>query len=299
MNTPVAFMIFNRASVTARVFESIRQAQPPILLVVADGPRSDKLGEEQKCAATRKIIEQVDWPCEVKTNYSNVNLGCGKRISSGLDWVFSEVQEAIILEDDCLPHPDFFRFCEELLEKYRYDSRVMCISGDNFQVNRGHEGSYYFSNYAHIWGWATWRRAWKYYDYEMTSWPEIRDKKLLHSTLPDANQVSSWERILNKVYDRKIDTWDYQWMFSCWSQSGFTILPQVNLISNIGFGAEANHTKGNSPYAEMPTCSLDFPLIHPNIMLRDFKADAATARNMYPSNYFEKAMSKLKNLRNW
>jgi hypothetical protein len=160
VNTPIAFFIFNRPDTTARVFEAIRQAQPSKLLVVADGPRSTRPGEAEKCAATRAIIDQVDWECEVLTNYSDVNLGCRHRVSSGLDWVFEQVEEAIILEDDCLPHPTFFRFCEELLEWYRHDHRIVAISGDNFQ--NGHQSgefSYYFSRYVHIWGWATWRRG--------------------------------------------------------------------------------------------------------------------------------------------
>ena len=152
LTTPVVFIIFNRPDTTAKVFEAIRQAKPPKLLVIADGARIDKPGEAEKCAAARAIINQVDWQCEVLTNYSNVNLGCRKRVSSGLDWVFEQVEEAIVLEDDCLPHPSFFQYCQELLEKYRDDERIMMISGDNFQFgNETTEYSYYFSRYGHCW----------------------------------------------------------------------------------------------------------------------------------------------------
>ncbi|MGC1799486.1 MAG: hypothetical protein WA701_03795, partial [Solirubrobacterales bacterium] len=183
--TPVAMLIFNRPETTARVFERVREARPPKLLVVADGPRADRPGEAGRCREARAVVEAVDWPCELMTDYSEVNLGCGKRISSGLDWVFDSVEEAIVLEDDCLPHPSFFRFCEELLKRYRAEERVVHVSGDNFQsagraggavgrllrlAGRSWSPSYYFSRYAHVWGWASWRRAWSDYDFEMTAW---------------------------------------------------------------------------------------------------------------------------------
>ena len=174
LTTPVAFLIFNRPDTTARVFEAIRQAKPPKLLVVADGPRPDRPDDVEKCKAARAIIDRVDWACEVLTNYSDLNLGCGKRPATGITWVFEQVEEAIIFEDDCLPHPSFFRFCEELLNYYRHDERIMVISGNNFQFGRNRtDDSYYFSRYNHIWGWASWRRAWEYFDYDLKLWPKI------------------------------------------------------------------------------------------------------------------------------
>jgi hypothetical protein len=181
IKTPVAFLVFNCPDTTIRVFEEIRCARPPKLLVVADGPRADRPGEADKCQAVRAVIETVDWPCEVLKNYSDVNLGCKIRVSSGLDWVFEQVEEAIILEGDCLPHPTFFRFCEELLETYRDDERIGMISGDNFQFGRKRgDASYYFSRYNHIWGWASWRRAWQHYDRNMAIWPKFRDDHWLN-----------------------------------------------------------------------------------------------------------------------
>src|SRR5512139_3287315 len=171
LKTPVAFIIFNRPDTAERVFAEIAKARPPKLLVVADGPRANRSGEAEKCAATRAIIDRVDWDCEVLTNFSDTNLGCKNRVSSGIDWVFEQVPEAIILEDDCLPHPTFFRFCEELLERYRDDERIGMISGDNFQLGQKRtDASYYFSRYNHIWGWASWRRAWRHYDREASAW---------------------------------------------------------------------------------------------------------------------------------
>ena len=119
LNTPVAFLIFNRPHTTQRVFAEIAKARPPKLLVVADGPRNDRPGEAELCAQTRAIIDQVDWDCEVLTHYADKNMGCKKRIASGIDWVFTQVEEAIILEDDCLPEASFFQFCEENLAPAR------------------------------------------------------------------------------------------------------------------------------------------------------------------------------------
>ncbi|MFM6024920.1 MAG: glycosyltransferase family 2 protein, partial [Dolichospermum sp.] len=186
LKTPVCFIIFNRPDVTQRVFQKISEAKPPKLLVIADGPRIDKVGEEQKCAATRAIIDQVDWECQVLTNYSDINLGCRKRIYTGLDWVFSQVEEAIILEDDCLPDSSFFRFCEELLEKYRDHPRIMLVCGQNLQFGQQRRNySYYFSRYSHCWGWATWKSAWQYYDDTMELWPQVRDENWLFDILQD------------------------------------------------------------------------------------------------------------------
>ena len=295
MRTPVVFLIFNRPDETARVFEKIRDARPPKLLVVADGPRPDRSGETQNCLATRKVIERVDWPCEVLTNYADVNLGCKKRVSSGLDWVFKTVPEAIILEDDCLPDPTFFRFCEELLERYRDDERVMMISGDNVQFGRTRTSySYYFSRYAHIWGWASWRRAWKSYDVTMRLWPELRDGGWLRDILHDAAVEQYWHRIFEKVYRDEIDTWDYPWIFTCMANSGLIAMPNVNLISNIGYGASATHTTAKSIFAGMRTEPLSMPLSHPPFIIRDARADAFMEKEFFVASYAVRAKHKLK-----
>ena len=195
LQTPVVLLIFNRPDTTERVFETIRQAKPPKLLVVADGPRADKPGEAEKCAAVRAILDRVDWDCQVIQNYADTNLGCRERVSSGLNWVFETVEEAIILEDDCLPHPTFFRFCEELLERYRHDDRIMTISGNNLQFGRPHtEDGYYFSRYTHIWGWASWRRAWRFYDLEMKAWPELRNTNWLAEKMKSERSANYWRQ---------------------------------------------------------------------------------------------------------
>lgn len=280
---PVAFLIFKRPDTTERVFEEIRRAKPPKLLVVADGPRNDKPGEAEKCAATREIIDRVDWDCEVLKNYSDVNLGCGISVSSGLDWVFNNVEEAIILEDDCVPHSSFFPFCEMLLMKFKDDNRIFSISGQNFLFGRRRtEYSYYFSRYSHCWGWATWKRAWQHFDFDMTLWPEIKARDFLSDILVDSQTVKYWNKVFERTYDGQIDTWDYQWLFACWVQSGINIHPNVKLVSNIGFGLESTHTSGKRrKYAEIPTEAMTLPLEHPPFIISDRQADNWVQRNIY------------------
>lgn len=274
---PIVFIIFNRPDTTSLVFEEIRRIKPLKLLIVADGPRSDRAGEPEKCNRVRAIIEQVDWPCDVRKNYAATNLGCKLRVASGLDWVFDEVEEAIILEDDCLPHETFFPFCKELLSKYRNDDRVAMISGDNFQFGQHHnQYSYYFSRYPHIWGWATWRRAWRLYDLQMSSWPEFRNCGQLQHLLRRGPVISYWEKIFNKTFVGEIDTWDHQLTFAFMSSDRLCIMPNINLVSNIGFGSAATHTKRVNMYAGMPMEAIEFPLHHPLSIVRDTAADERT-----------------------
>lgn len=277
MNTPVAFLVFNRPEQTARVFQAIRQARPPRLLVVADGPRPDRPDEAERCAAARAVVERVDWDCEVLRNYSDVNLGCGPRVATGIDWVFGQVDEAIILEDDCVPQPTFFPFCEELLERYREDERVMSITGNNFrslsEKSPAH-GRYYFSRFPIPWGWASWRRAWRHYDIRLGAWPELKQADWLSGLFRDRRDARFWTRTFDSVcgLDRP-HTWDYQWTFACWQQSGLTIAPSVHLVSNIGFGPEATHTTGYTVGADSPTRPMEFPLRHPASVVRDSALD--------------------------
>lgn len=282
LKTPVAFIIFNRPDTTARVFAEIAKAQPPKLLVVGDGPRPHKTGEAERVAATRAIIEHVNWPCEVMTRFSDSNLGCKRRVSTGIDWIFEQVEEAIILEDDCLPEPSFFQFCEEMLDRYRSDARVGMISGDNFQLGREPlKDSYYFSKYTHIWGWASWRDRWQAYDVNMGLWPQLRDHGRLEDLVLEASEVPYWHSIFERIYNGEIDTWDYQWAFANWAMGRVNILPSVNLISNIGFGADATHTTASSPLANLPTQPMPFPLVHPEIRARNREADRYSDRRCF------------------
>lgn len=295
LRTPVAFIIFNRPDTTARVFAEIAKAKPPKLLIVGDGPRLNRQGEAEKVAAARAIVQRVDWECEVLTNFSEVNLGCKKRVSSGIDWVFEQTEEAIILEDDCLPDPSFFRFCQEMLDRYRHDHRIGMISGDNFQSGRRFvEDSYYFSKYVHIWGWATWRDRWAgSYDVNMEKWPTIRDEGRLADLVGDTREAAYWGNIFEKTYRGKINTWDYQWVFANWIEGRLNILPALNLISNIGFGENATHTTAASHLANLPTTPMDSTLIHPIGIFRSIQADQASQEEIFQSSFFAKIRKKI------
>jgi len=283
MKKPVSFHIFNRPDLTKRVFDQICIYKPEQLFVVADGPRANHPEDAQNCKATRAIIDHVDWKCEVKKNYSDLNMGSYNRNFSGLSWLFDNVDEAIILEDDCLPHSTFFLYCEELLSRYRDDTRISVISGDNF-LSRTPDArySYSFSRNVLTWGWASWRRTWKLIDPEMKSWPEFR-KTGFHNALQDYRMRSYWDRIFQAIYEgKRKPAWDYQLMLTCYMQNMLSIIPNVNLVSNIGFGSlGTNCVNPNAPGANLSTYPIRLPLNHPPYVTPDFDADRQLHINLY------------------
>ncbi|MGB3404698.1 MAG: CmcI family methyltransferase [Microcoleaceae cyanobacterium] len=281
LNTPVVLIIFNRPQTTQKVFEVIRQVQPPKLFVIADGARQNSPEDAEKCAATREIIDRVDWDCEVFKNYSDTNLGCRQRVSSGLNWVFKQVETAIILEDDCLPHRSFFRFCEELLNRYIQTENIFVISGNNFQLGQTRtQNSYYFSRYNHLWGWATWRRAWQYYDDTMQQWLEAKQNNLLSQIVSTPEAIQYWSNRFQANYNG-FNSWGYAWTFACWLNQGLTILPEVNLVSNIGFGRDATHTTTVDFVANLPINEIQFPLQHPPEIAVQIEADLYTEKTLF------------------
>jgi hypothetical protein len=294
LETPVALIVFNRPEPTLKVFEQIRAAKPSKLLIIADGPRADRPGEAERCAQARAIAQQVDWPCEVETEFSPVNLGCRRRVASGIDWVFTRVPEAIILEDDCLPHPSFFRYCAELLGRYREDARVGMIAGTSREYPKGlpGEASYFFSRYATIWGWATWRRAWARYDHLAAQWPELYRSGAFHGLTLPCERVY-WQGAFEAVYRGVVDTWDYQWNLTCWCESMLCVVPHSNLISNIGYGPDATHTKIGDRNANLPVAAMQFPLAHPHLVLADRAADAGYAKMAYGERWRGKLKRRL------
>lgn len=257
MNTPVVLIIFNRPDLTKQVFNVIDQTKPRKLFIISDGPRNEK--EKGAVGETRKIIDQIDWKCRVYKKYSYVNLGCRKSVSSGLDWVFSKVKQAIILEDDCLPDISFFQYCEELLDKYRDMPEVMMVSGDNFFAAKSNY-SYDFCRHSLIWGWATWKRAWVQYEQAEKGGLQILNQK-----------YQSFERLMSpirlksikKTLEGTIDTWDYIWQMALLINKGVCAYPSVNLVRNLGFGKDATHTKRKTFHALLASKTIEFPLIHP------------------------------------
>lgn len=275
VSTAVAFIVFNRPAHTAKTFAAIRAEQPRQLFIIADGPRPGHPTDAERCAAVRSLVSQVDWPCEVHFELSDINLGCKQRVSSGLDWVFSKVERAIVLEDDCLPHPDFFSFCDAMLERYANDERVWVVTGNNFQDGRRHgDGSYYFSKFSHCWGWASWQRAWTHYDSEMKFWPQWQTSQNWRELTPDRTERQHWERLFESAYRGKIDTWAYRWMASVWYHRGLTATPNVNLVRNIGFGEDATHTRSTRNKLADLTANPLGELAHPQRVEQNVTADA-------------------------
>lgn len=273
MSTPVVYLIFNRPHVTVKTFAAIRAQKPEKLFIVADGPRPAHPDDEQKCRDVREIVQHIDWPCEVYRNYAEQNMGLKLRVCSGLDWVFNHVDRAIVIEDDCLPHPDFFNFCEVLLERYETDDRVWVITGNNFQNGRKRgKASYYFSKYNHVWGWATWRRAWLNNDPNLTFWPEWKKSQAWIHFMRDKIERTYWTNIFERVYKDEINTWDYPWTASVWYHAGLTATPNVNLVTNIGFGPDATHTVTATEQDGLPVYPLG-SLAHPDEVVQNRKAD--------------------------
>lgn len=262
IETPVVMFIFNRPRHTEAVFDQIRKVQPKHLLIIADGPRT-KL-DKSPCWESRQIVRSIDWECCVETEFAQHNLGCRSRLASGLDWVFSRVDRAIILEDDCVPDPSFFRFAADMLSLYEHDPSVMMVGGSQPLGVYESAFSYEFSKYALIWGWATWRRAWKHYDVNMPEWGSYRFSTDFTSIHPNDSERSYWDDCLERTFLGH-NTWDYQWSYTLWKCGGLAILPTNNLIRNIGFGTEATHTKDASlsPRYSVKAVGLEWPIRHP------------------------------------
>lgn len=280
MKTPVVLIIYHRPEMTMKVIESIRRVKPGVVFVIADGPK-DHI-DNKKCLETRALVQSIDWKCKIYKNYARKNSGLRRRVVSGLNWVFSKVDKAIILEDDLVADPSFFQFCEILLKKYENNSKILSISGNNFQFNNNKmEYSYYFSRYVHSWGWATWRRAWKQYDDNMTKWQSLRETNWLHKVFDNRVMELYWRKIFDTTFAGQVDSWAYRWTYSSLLNNGLTIIPKVNLVSNFGFDSRATHTTKKSKVTEMKINSVSFPLKHPHEIERSKKLDAITEDNAY------------------
>ena len=274
-DTPVLLIAWRRPHTLRQVIDAIRPLAPTRIFVACDGPNPERPGEAEKVAATRAVIDrEIDWACKVERLYSNVNQGCRTGPIRAISWFFEQVEEGIILEDDCVPHPDFLSHCSDLLERYRQDTRVWSISGNNHQNGqwRG-DGSYYFSRYTHCWGWATWRRCWQHYDADLDHWPALRDSGMLELIFENQQERDYWSDIWQRTHSRTVPItwWDYQWFFTCLINSGLSCLPNCNLVSNVGFGEDATHTIVGDI---LTVADLGLgELTHPRFVLRDVAAD--------------------------
>ncbi len=278
LEVPVVLVVFNRPDCTRRVIDALAQVRPSRLYVAADGPRHAE--DEPKCQAVRALFDGLPWDCEVRRNFSEVNLGCGRRLPTGLDWVFEQEQRAIILEDDCVPHPSFFPYCQALLDRYADDPTVGCISGDTIAEAGGFgQASYRFSWLPLIWGWATWRRAWAKYDHYLSDWPASKSERFLRKRLGERLMRRTWAEWFDeaKAKGDGFSVWDYQWSYACLRHGMKSIHPRQLLVSNIGVGPGATHTGGGygGPRMARPMQRMQLPLVPPTSDQVDQPVDTA------------------------
>jgi hypothetical protein len=293
-NTPILFIVFNRIETTQRVFEQIRKIRPKNLYISADGPRNYKIGEDKVCNSVRDyIIQNIDWPCKISKRFNEVNLGCKIAVSNAIDWFFQNEEMGIILEDDCLPHLSFFNYADILLKKYINTTQIMMISGYNPFGEYSIDSTYYFSKYPLIWGWATWRRAWSHYDISMIKYLNFKKEYKINSVFKYHVEKVFWLRNLDAAFKNEVDTWDYQWCFTCWQASGYSIIPSKNLISNIGFGELATHTFDlNNQNSNKEVFNLA-QFIHPQKIIHNSKIDKLISKE-YFNIHFYKILERLK-----
>lgn len=259
---PVAFCFFNREDKAMAVFSKIKEVRPQKLYLISDGPRDCRDGEDKIVNEVRDaVLGAIDWECEVKTNFAEKNMGCGDRISSGLSWVFDNEEQAIILEDDCVPDVTFFEYCRQMLDYYKDDERIMSIGGSSSDLYDAKEGDYCFTKTPFIWGWATWRRAWNKYDYKLKDWPELKKSKFFKKHFPGKSYLF-YTSEFQALYNHKFDTWDYQLMYATIKNNMLNISPKRSYISNIGFDGESTHTATSEGFAVSSAFECEFPIRH-------------------------------------
>lgn len=285
--TPILFIIFNRLDTVRQSFESIRRYKPEKLYIAADGPRKNKEGEAERCREVREwVLGNIDWECEVSTLFRDENVGCGQGPKQAIDWLFANEEMGVILEDDCVASDSFFEFACQMLVKYRDDKRISIICGSNFDKNgdfRVKDADYFFSVVPYTWGWATWRRNWEDYDFSMSKWNQLNKGRLLKFMFKDAEHRNYWRCVFDETVGKNPhDIWDYQFFFSCYQKHQLAIVPNVNLINNIGVGENATHTSHNAEYRkDIIRREMEFPLRHPVKMERNWKYDSLVMDKCY------------------
>lgn len=274
VQSPILLLVFNRPDTALRIFNAVKAVKPARLYIAADGPREENEKDEVLCALTRKIYDDIDWDCSVHKLFLEKNKGCKPAVTDAITWFFDQEDEGIILEDDCLPATDFFYFCDEMLKRYRYDTRMMTVTGTNLQLGqKWGDGSYYFSQYTHIWGWATWRRSWQQYDVNLMRYKQEDLQPMLSNVFTDPFLIQGWVDIFKRLKNGE-NSWDYQLNLITFFENCLCITPNVNLISNIGFRADATHTYyGHTCHADLPTGNIDKPIKHPVYTVPQKEAD--------------------------
>ena len=296
MKSAVLLLIFKREDTTRQVFERIREAQPPKLYIAADGPRIDRDGETEKCQETRKIVDNVDWPCEVFHLYRDENLGCGRGVSSAITWFFENEEQGIIIEDDIVPHLDFFKYCDEMLDRYKDDKRIQGICGHNVFYN-GYNSNmpYYMSNFSGIWGWASWKRVWSTYEYDVNKISRDLLRTKLLNRVPQKT-CNYYLDIYDYMKKKSLDTWDYQFYFNQIINDRYTVIPYTNMTRNIGFNStDAAHTSSANAFEIAHIEKSPYPFEHPAEIKEDNIADLIRIKNsgFYRKPFFKRLLIKI------
>jgi hypothetical protein len=285
MNIPILILVYNRSLETRILINALRKIKPKRIFISSDGP-TKKLLDIKKNNKVKKIIKKINWTKNIQLNYMKKNYGCKESVSRGISWFFNQVKMGIILEDDCIPNKDFFLFTEKMLIKYKNNKKIYVVSGNNFLKNKIQvNDSYYFSKYNHCWGWASWSRAWKNYDKNLSKWNNFKNTKYWKYKFDVKHEKIYWEKIFNLCYKKKIDSWAYPWLYSIWKKRGFCILPKVNLVKNIGFNINASHTFSHKKFF-FPTKKLRQQITHPKIIKINSLADKFVFNNFFcPKNF--------------
>lgn len=290
-NTPILLIIFNRPDKVKRLINSLRTIKPSTIFISADGPRDSVPNDKERCAEARLAISEIDWPCTLHTNFHKKNTGADFGPEKAINWFFEHVEEGIILEDDCIPHPDFFNFAETMLSTYRKNDQIMMISGNNFQngIKRS-DGSYYFSKYPSTWGWASWKRAWKYYDTKTSHYSDFIKKKKIDTICQTSIEKKFWLKFFDQIHNGKLEHWDVKWLFAIWNNGGISITPNVNLVQNIGFGKDATHTFNEKEKVMVVKTTALNTIIHPTKIYINKEADAYLFKHVYEFTLIKKIL---------
>lgn len=290
--TKILILIFNRPDKVRQLISALAKVKPSVIYVSGDGPRKHIATDGERCSEARDLFTNLPWPCTVHTNYSETNLGCRKGPEAGITWFFDQVEAGIILEDDCIPDPSFFNFCTSLLDYYKNDADIMHISGNNFQdgVVRG-DGSYYFSLYTHSWGWATWRRAWNKYSVALEQFENFAAAGSIKKTKLSKPAQQFWLKNFRYTIERN-DSWDSLWLYTVWLNRGLALIPNKNLVSNIGFDGEATHTIKPNSSANLAVAQIE-TIHHPSDRKVDEIADEYTFRQHFYQPLSKRLLAKL------
>lgn len=282
-NLPVLIVIFNRPDKFRNLLQSLRKSKPSKLFVSADGPRQNNADDKSKCVQARKVVDEIDWPCDIVTRFLDNNMGCDPHVASAIEWFFENVEYGIILEDDVVIHPNFFRFSVELFERYRDDERIMQISSLSPFEKRNHPYSYHFSKHFRCYGaWGTWKRAWRFHTIPIGRYTKTDLFQIIRSYFPKPIDQKYWMKLFSEFENGSRVNWDYWWNFTCYAQNGLCIVPESNFVKNIGYDDRSTHTKCQEPVlCDLQAESIKFPLSHPIFIYADERPEINFRKNYY------------------